>query len=89
LEYGDKTITDYKRFGLLESSIGTESKSTLLHPVLRMIEYNGSLKPNNLQLEKHPAMIEEFHFDEDLFAEYGDKHKYRAKLERCLSIFIQ
>jgi thioredoxin reductase len=88
LEYGDKTITDYKRFGLLESSIGTESKSTLLHPVLRMIEYNGSLKPNNLQLEKHPAMIEEFHFDEDLFAEYGDKQKYRAKLERCLSMFI-
>lgn len=91
LEYGDTTITDYKKMGLLESSIGNENKSTLLHPVLRVIEYDekNGLKHNNMRLEKHPALVEEFHFDEDLFAEYGDRQKYRAKLDRCLSIFFR
>jgi hypothetical protein len=67
-----------KVFGKI-SGIGTESKSRNIHPVLRvhkdMFNYTRGL-------------VDEIHFDEDLFANYTDVSRYKDKLIRVLKAFI-
>jgi hypothetical protein len=75
LEYGDK-ITNILEIGSKKSNIGSESKSVLIHPVLRIF--------NSYPLQ----LIDVIHFDEDLFAEYTDINKYHDKLYRALKSYI-
>lgn len=74
LEYGSKKITKTDEFGRLVSSIGKESASVLLHPVLRI-----------LNKEK---LIDEVHFDEDLYANFSSNDKYVEKMKRTLRMFL-
>jgi hypothetical protein len=75
LEYGDK-VTDILNIGRKVSNIGTESKSTLIHPVLKIFNSN-----NN-------TIIDIIHFDEDLFAEFYDSNKYLNKFFRILKSYL-
>ena len=61
--------------GIKVSSIGSESKSTLLHPVITIVK-------NNL------VIIDIVHFDEDIFANYQDESKYYFKIMRMLHMFM-
>jgi hypothetical protein len=75
LDYGNK-ISDINHIGRKVSMIGTESKSTLIHPILKI--YNS-----------YPIyLIDVIHFDEDLFAEFTDKDKYHYKLFRLLKSYF-
>jgi pyruvate/2-oxoglutarate dehydrogenase complex dihydrolipoamide dehydrogenase (E3) component len=75
LEYGKK-ITEISEIGKKVSNIGTESHSTLIHPVIKIY--------NSYPLE----LIDVVHFDEDLFAEYVDRSKYYEKLFRTLKVYL-
>jgi hypothetical protein len=76
LEYGDNKVTDIFKIGRKVSSIGTESNSTLIHPVIKI--YNS-----------YPYyLIDIIHFDEDLFAEFNDKNKYYNKLFRIIKSYL-
>jgi hypothetical protein len=75
LEYGKDLVTDIYKLGNRVTAIGTESKSTLLHPVLRVF--------------KGARLVEMIHFDEDLFADFSDTLIYEDKLKRALSMFIE
>lgn len=75
LEYGRKTVTDINDIGRKVSEVGTESNSTLLHPVLTVIY-------------KNMEILDRFHFDEDLFANYEDKSQYYYKFVRILKMFV-
>ena len=75
LEYGKK-ITELSEIGKKVSNIGTESQSTLIHPVIKIY--------NSYPLE----LIDIVHFDEDLFAEYIDRSKYYEKLFRTLKVYL-
>lgn len=77
LEYGEERITEIYKLGQKQSDIGTESRSTLLHPVLRIFDHKEKRK-----------MIDCVHFDEDLLANYRFKEKYGDKLERLLRGYI-
>lgn len=66
LEYGSKNITDVYQLGLKFSVLGKESMSSLLHPVLKIFN------------QKH-EIIDIFHFDEDLFAEFTDINLYNKR----------
>jgi thioredoxin reductase len=77
LEYGEERITDIYKFGQKVSDLGTESKSTLLHPVLRIFE-QGDRK----------RLIDIVHFDEDLLANYTFQEKYADKFERTLRGYL-
>jgi hypothetical protein len=79
LEYGKDTVTDIYEFGEKKSAIGTESKSTLLHPVVRIYK-------NGLDSKK---MIQDIvHFDEDLLANYTFPEKYGEKFKRTLQAYV-
>ena len=71
LEYGKKPVTDIYQLGLKVSNMGEECNSTLLHPVLRI--YN----------EQH-YIIDIYHFDENLFAEFTDPYFYHNKLNSLI-----
>jgi len=79
LEYGQKRITNIYEFGLKVSDIGTESQTTLLHPVIRVYKdiESGS-----------KILVDTIHFDEDLFADYTLPSKYSDKFYRTLRMFI-
>jgi hypothetical protein len=75
LEYGKTDITDTTRIGGRVTTIGKESNSVLLHPVLRVFNRD--------------ALIDEIHFDEDLLADFStDTKKYKEKLNRSLKMFF-
>ena len=81
LEYSKENVTEIEKFGNKDSSIGTESYSKLIHPVLRVLR--------DLPEEgKTRSLIDEIHFDEDLYAKFTDKKKYIDKLARTLKMFI-
>jgi hypothetical protein len=77
LEYGDK-VYNINEIGKKFSNIGSESKSKLIHPIIKV--YNPNLEINNI--------MDIQHFDEDLFAEFYDKEKYVYKLFRYIRSFI-
>jgi hypothetical protein len=91
LEYGDQHITDYKEFGKFVTKIGHESKSTLLHPVFRVMTYTENCESNIvdvLQFNGHPSLIDEVHFDEDIFANFTSFSKYYEKLFRTVRLYF-
>ena len=77
LEYGEDRVTDIYKLGQKVSDIGTEGKSTLLHPVLRIFEHN-----------EDKRLLDIVHFDEDLLANYTFQQKYGDKFERTLRAYI-
>jgi hypothetical protein len=75
LEYGNEPVTDIHKLGKKYSNIGTESKSTLLHPVMRVI------RPDL-------TYVDIVHFDEDLFANFTKEETYLHKLIRVIKSFL-
>ena len=86
LQYGDEPVTDIYKFGLKVSKLGTESNSTLLHPVLYVME-----TPSKEGTSDQPPinLIDMIHFDEEIFAVYTDKVKYRDKLMRAIKGVVE
>jgi len=81
LEYGNKKhITDIYELGVRVSGLGNENDATLLHPVLRVFKE---------MEDDHKILVDAFHFDEDLFANFTFKDKYGEKLSRILRMFIE
>ena len=80
LEYSnDAPETDTIKMLKRESMIGKESRSRLIHPVMRIFR----------DMPKFTKMIvDEIHFDEDLFADFTDQHRHTDKLARTLKMFI-
>ena len=79
LQYGENEVTEMYELGLKKSRVGTESHSTLLHPVLRVL------------VQPAPNMrktIDEIHFDENLFAKFEHPTLYTHKLARALRMFF-
>jgi hypothetical protein len=74
LEFG-AFVSDINKIGKKVTNIGTESNSTLIHPVLRI--YTSSNK-----------CVDIIHFDEDLFAEFHDSSRYFYKLLRTLKPYF-
>ena len=72
-----KTVRDINTLGVKTSRIGSECKSTLIHPVLRVFKD----QPNK-------TMIDEIHFDEELYARFIAKDDYLDKMIRSLKMFI-
>ena len=80
LEYSnDAPETDTIKMLKRESMIGKESRSRLIHPVMRVFK----------DMPKFTKVImDEIHFDEDLFADFTDQHRHTDKLTRTLKMFI-
>lgn len=74
LEYGDTPVTDIYKLGIRTTSIGKESRATLLHPVLRIFQKK--------------KLVDEVHFDEDLFTNFSDNSMYVEKMHRTLRMFF-
>ena len=80
LEYSnDPPETDTIRLLKRESGIGKESRSRLIHPVLRVFK--------DMQAYTK-GLVDEIHFDEDLFAHFTDVFRYKDKLTRTLKMFF-
>ena len=80
LEYSNKEPeTDITKIGGRFTSIGKESNAVLLHPVLRVLKDTPEI---------NKALVDEIHFDEDLYARFSGKDKYIEKLTRALKMFI-
>lgn len=73
LEYGKDQVQNIHQLGKKVSGLGTESRSTLLHPVLTVI--------------RHKEKIDIVHFDEDLYANFQDD-SYFSKIVRTLRMFF-
>jgi thioredoxin reductase len=70
LEYGTQKIENYLNFGDNSFGVGNEAKTTLIHPVIKLINpYNDLL-------------IDVYYFSEDIFAEFKDPIFYYEKLKR-------
>jgi hypothetical protein len=76
LEYGSQYNSDIDKLGLSPPIMGNESKSNLIHPVLKVF---------STVLRKY---IDVIHFDEDIFANFDNDIKYRNKLERIIKSYI-
>jgi lysine/ornithine N-monooxygenase len=74
LEYG-APVNEIDKLGKRETAVGHENKSTLLHPLIQIYDYDHSI-------------IDVVNFDEDLYAIFTDKKKYVDKLERLLRSYI-
>lgn len=79
LEYSNSPTDSIYEIGLRTTSIGKESKAILLHPILRVFKDVDGISR---------ALIDEIHFDEDLFADFSNKVRYTDKLRRTLSMFV-
>ena len=91
LEYGTQKITDYLNFGKVITKVGQEAKSVLLHPVFRVMNYQEEFISNivdTLNFTDHPLLIDEIHFDEDIFANFSGFSRYYEKLFRTLKMFL-
>lgn len=91
LEYGNQKITDYTQFGKFITKVGHESKSSLLHPVLRVMNYQENFISNLVDVSQfmdHPLLVDEIHFDEDVFANFTSFSKYYEKLFRSLRMYF-
>jgi hypothetical protein len=74
LEFGPK-VTNILEIGNPTTSIGTETNSVLIHPIIRIFT-------------NQKVCIDVVHFDEDLFAEFHDASKYFYKLLRTLKPYL-
>ena len=74
LEYGSDNITDFTKLGKKMSSIGSEAKANLLHPIITVVT-------------KANKMIDRIHFDEDLFADFSHKDLYLKKIMRTMKMY--
>jgi len=74
LEYGDIHLYDIRKIGQKFSKLGSESKSSLLHPVIKI--FNNS-----------DQLIEIVHFDEDLYSDFTDKLAYKDRIIRLLKSY--
>jgi hypothetical protein len=91
LEYGEANITDYTKFGKVVTKTGHESKSTLLHPIFRVMKYQANYDSHIsdlTQFSDHPLLLDEVHFDEDIFANFNSFTKYYEKLFRTLRLYF-
>jgi len=80
LEYSAKEPeTDITKLGGRFTSTGKESHAVLLHPVIRVLKDTPTI---------NKSLVDEIHFDEDLFARFSSKEKYIDKLSRTLKMFI-
>ena len=75
LQYGDK-ITNINSIGRKMSTIGSESKSILLHPVIKIFQ--------SLPFQ----LLDIVHLDEDLFSEFIYIEKYHNKIYRLLKSYM-
>jgi len=75
LEYSDIKDYDLRTIGNKKSNIGTESKSSFLHPVIYI--YN-----------KYCEIIDIIHFDENLILDFTNKKLYFDKIRRTLLMFM-
>lgn len=73
LEYGSKIIKEVDNFGKRVSAVGKECESPLIHPVLRVF--------------KDKQLVDEVHFDEDLYTNFTSKYRYEDKFRRTLLMF--
>lgn len=78
LEYGDTIIKQIDKLGANDVSIGKESYSYLLHPILNIYTPSDSGK----------TLVEKVHFSEDLLADFSNKNKYYEKMGRTLRMFF-
>ena len=74
LDYGP-VINDITMFDKHFSSLGNESKSTFLHPVLKIED------------SKH-TLIDIVHFNENLFAEFTNKAEFFEKFVRTIKSYL-
>jgi thioredoxin reductase len=95
LEFNKKRITDIHGFDNKLSSIGNESSASLLHPILRAYNYveENLLDSNYSSLEKDnqiikSLLIDEIHFDEDIYANFTHFSQYYEKLFRTMKMFL-
>lgn len=91
LEYGNNIESDLHIIGSKPTFIGTESKSILLHPVLRIYnnKYNNLdthtlFYPSYISLQNEPSLVDIIHFDEDLLTDFTNKNVYLEKLFKIL-----
>jgi hypothetical protein len=80
LEYGTMKVDKISDIGQRETSIGYESKATLLHPVLRISKRSSTTN--------FAILVDEIHFDEDLLARFVIKELFYDKFLRTLRMFI-
>jgi thioredoxin reductase len=79
LEYGlERPVTDMMTIFGRDTEIGRECKARYIHPVIRV--YREKVDREHL--------VDEIHFDEDLFAKFTDINKYTNKLLRALKMFL-
>jgi hypothetical protein len=76
LEYGSQYNSDIDKLGLATVVMGNESKSNLIHPVLKIY---------STLMEKYIDII---HFDEDIFANFNHDIKYRNRLEKIIKSYL-
>ena len=76
LEYGNEITHDVSKLGEKYSKIGSESKSTLIHPVIRIYSSENRL-------------LEVVHLDEDLYAEFNKPMLYKDRIYRLLKSYEQ
>ena len=78
LEYGDTIIKQIDKLGANDVSIGKESYSYLLHPILTI--YSPSTGKRDL--------LDQVHFSEDLLADFSRNEKYYEKMGRALRMYF-
>ena len=74
LEYGNEITHDVSKIGQKYSEIGSESKSTLIHPVISIYSSENRL-------------LEVVHLDEDLYAEFNKPLLYKDRIYRLLKSY--
>ena len=92
LEYGRDKEPSLTKLGGKKSSIGTESSSDFLHPVVRIYDdkYNKSIKevfyPSYRSLHNNPGLLDELHMDENLLADFSGVY-YIQKIKNIISSY--
>ena len=95
LEYGNDLQTDIKKIGSRTTSVGSENKALLIHPVLRIYNNksntfgsNHSFYPSYDTLSQEPELIDIIHFDEDLLTNFTNKDIYLQKFFKIIKGYI-
>ncbi len=95
LEYGKRIESDLKLIGTRTTSIGTESGSLLLHPVLRVYKNEEKIfndedifYPNYENLIKVSFVSDIVHFDEDLLTDFTNDVKYKNRFYRIIKGYV-